>query len=233
MEQQPGRVNWRPVNNTYPSGQLAFWIKQSVAHGAFGSLVFRYRQLPFGAEQFHSGLLNYDGTMTERARVFAETIEELRNWKIEDPEKEAAIYIDYENFWIGETDNLNGKFRLLFDSILPIYKAFRSFGYNIDFLFPGESPQGLLRRRPSPSSERIRRELLKLRREDIITAMDGPKDKNNNIGAEGRRFQPTGIRVVDFGGFEPPPKSRPAECCDCASWPRRSKRSMLPPVARL
>ena len=221
MEQQPGRVNWRPVNNTYPSGQLAFWIKQSVAHGAFGSLVFRYRQLPFGAEQFHSGLLNYDGTMTERARVFAETIEELRNWKIEDPEKEAAIYIDYENFWIGETDNLNGKFRLLFDSILPIYKAFRSFGYNIDFLFPGESPQGYSFV-AVPSAFKIEedfvRELLNFEGKIFITAMTAQKDKNNNIRMQkADDFQLlTGIRVVDFGGFEGPLKvSSGKSVCDC------------------
>jgi len=211
MEQQPGRVNWRSVNNAYPSEQLAFWIKQSVAHGAFGSLVFRYRQLPFGAEQFHGGLLNYDGTMTERARVFAETIKELRNWKIEDPQKEAAIYIDYENFWIGETDNLNGNFRLLFDSILPIYKAFRNFGYNVDFLFPGESPQSYsFVAIPSAFKldEDFVRELLKFKGKIFITAMTAQKDQNNNIRVQkADDFQLlTGIHVVDFGGLEGPIK---------------------------
>jgi len=159
--------------------------------------------------------------MTERARVFAETIEELRNWKIEDPEKEAAIYIDYENFWIGETDNLNGKFRLLFDSILPIYKAFRSFGYNIDFLFPGESPQGYSFV-AVPSAFKIEedfvRELLNFEGKIFITAMTAQKDKNNNIRMQkADDFQLlTGIRVVDFGGFEGPLKvSSGKSVCDC------------------
>jgi beta-galactosidase len=209
MEQQPGRVNWRVVNDTYPAEQMTFWIKQSMAHGAFGSLIFRFRQLPFGAEQFHGGLLNYDGSITERARAFAETVKELRNWKVEGLKKEAAIYVDYENFWIGETDNLNGSFNLLQDGILPLYKTIRSFGYNVDFLFPGDSLSGY-----SfvcvPSAFKIDADflesLLAFEGKIFITAMTSQKDENNNIRLQGKdSFERlTGIRVFDAAGIKKP-----------------------------
>lgn len=209
MEQQPGRVNWRVVNEAYPPEQMAFWIKQSMAHGAFGSLIFRFRQLPFGAEQFHSGLLNYDGSTTERAKAFAETVKELRNWKIDRLKKEAAIYIDYENFWIGETDNLNGNFNLLQDGILPLYKTIRSFGYNVDFLFPGDSPSGY-----SfvciPSAFKLDPEFLEALQEFegkiFITAMTSQKDENNNVRLQDNDSfkRLTGIRIIDAAGIKNP-----------------------------
>ena len=143
MEQQPGRVNWRTVNPSYESSQLSFWVKQSFAHGAFGSLIFRFRQLPFGSEQFHTGLIDYDGEPTERAQLF-KSYRKLKDWSVVVPQKEAAIYIDYENFWINDTDNLNNKFDLLIDGILPVYKSVRSLGYKLDFVFPAIHWKGYL-----------------------------------------------------------------------------------------
>ena len=207
MEQQPGRVNWRTVNPSYESSQLSFWVKQSFAHGAFGSLIFRFRQLPFGSEQFHTGLIDYDGEPTERAQAFSKAIEELKDWSVVFPQREAAIYIDYENFWINDTDNLNNKFDLLIDGILPVYKSVRSLGYNVDFVFPGDSLEGYLLAFV-PSSFKLERcfveELRRFKGDIFFTALTDQKDGRNFIKKTEESFitELMGLRVVDAGGIE-------------------------------
>ncbi|OAA29464.1 beta-galactosidase [Kosmotoga arenicorallina S304] len=207
MEQQPGRVNWRKVNNYHDPEQLKYWIAQSMAHGAFGSLIFRYRQLPYGAEQYHSALLNYDGSLTPRAIAAKEGFKAFMDEEILIPIKETAIYIDYENFWIDRTDRLNNNFSLLSDSILIAYKALRELGYNVDFVFPEDdiSEYKLLF---IPSAYYVRDEFLKklstFNGKLIVTAMTSSKDEYNNIrssipyGLE----EILGVKVVDFGGIE-------------------------------
>ncbi len=207
MEQQPGRVNWRSINSSHNADQLAFWVKQSFAHGAFGSLIFRFRQLPFGAEQFHTGLLDYDGEPTERAKVFSRVIQELSNWDAVVPQREAAIYYDYENFWINETDNLNNRFDLLLDAILPVYRAIRNLGYNVDFVFPGDSLEGYSFAFV-PSSLKLERcfveELKRFRGKVFFTALTDQKDGHNFIKKSEDSFleELIGIRVGDAGGIE-------------------------------
>ena len=61
MEQQLGQVNWDAYNGQWRPGRLALKVVQSVAHGANGMVYFRWRQCPFGAEQYHSGLLDHAG----------------------------------------------------------------------------------------------------------------------------------------------------------------------------
>jgi beta-galactosidase len=207
MEQQPGRVNWRAINSSHNADQLEFWVKQSFAHGAFGSLIFRFRQLPFGAEQFHTGLLDYDGEPTERAKVFSRVIQELSNWDAVVPQREAAIYYDYENFWINETDNLNNRFDLLLDAILPVYRAVRNLGYNVDFVFPGDTLEGYSVAFV-PSSLKLERsfveELKRFRGKVFFTALTDQKDGHNFIKKSEDSFleELIGIRIGDAGGIE-------------------------------
>ncbi len=207
MEQQPGRVNWRSVNTWHSADQLSFWVKQSFAHGAFGSLIFRFRQLPFGSEQFHTGLIDYDGDPTERAKAFSEVIAGLADWSVVVPQREAAVYIDYENFWINETDNLNNRFDLLLDAILPVYKAIRSLGYNVDFVFPGDSLDGYSFAFV-PSSFKLESsfvdQLKVFKGRVFFTAMSDQKDCHNFIKKSKDSFlnELIGIRVIDAGGIE-------------------------------
>ena len=207
MEQQPGRVNWKGVNEHHQPEQLKYWIAQSMAHGAFGSLIFRYRQLPYGAEQYHSGLLNYNGELTPRASAAKEAFETFKEKEVLFPVKETAIYIDYENFWIDTTSGLNNNYTLFSDGVFASYKALRELGYNVDFVFPEDdiSEYKLL---VIPSAYYIREEFLeklpKFKGKLIITSMTSSKDKYNNIrlsvphGLE----EILGIEVVDFGGTE-------------------------------
>ncbi len=205
MEQQPGRVNWRKVNEFHQPEQLKFWINQSFAHGAKGTLIFRYRQLPYGSEQFHSGLVDYSGELNTRGEAFKSLIKNNSFKDYDYPKKEIAIYLDYENFWIDRTPGINNNFDLLNNGIYPIYKAIRNFGYNVDFVFADSdlSPYKLL---VIPSAYCMNDSFLEnlsgFNGEIIITAMTCLKDEYNNI----RKRKPevfrelTGVEIKDFGG---------------------------------
>ena len=56
MEQQPGPVNWAPYNPAPLPGMVRLWALEAFAHGAEVVSFFRWRQAPFGQEQYHSGL---------------------------------------------------------------------------------------------------------------------------------------------------------------------------------
>lgn len=206
MEQQPGRVNWRKVNEFHKPEQLEFWINQSFAHGANGTIIFRYRQLPYGSEQFHSGLVDYSGEVTLRGESLKKIIERNNEIEFNYPEKEVAIYIDYENFWIDKTQGINNYFDLLNNGIFPIYKAIRSFGYNVDFVFTNTdlSPYKLV---VIPSAYHLNdsflEKLITFKGKILITAMTSLKDENNNIKTEKSRLfhELTGVKIKDFGGI--------------------------------
>jgi len=56
MEQQPGPVNWAPVNPAPLPGMCRLWAWEAFAHGAETVCYFRWRQAPFAQEQMHAGI---------------------------------------------------------------------------------------------------------------------------------------------------------------------------------
>jgi beta-galactosidase len=56
MEQQPGPVNWAPYNPAPLPGMARLWALEAFAHGAEVVSFFRWRQAPFGQEQYNPGL---------------------------------------------------------------------------------------------------------------------------------------------------------------------------------
>lgn len=105
MEQQPGPVNWRPVNIPVPPGQVRLWSHQAIAHGAEGLVYFRWRACRFGQEQYHSGLLQHDGRpdrgYAEARQVGAEL---SRLPRLSRPPAPVALLFDYEDLWALQLD---------------------------------------------------------------------------------------------------------------------------------
>jgi len=206
MEQQPGIVNWQRVNAYYEPEHLGYWIKQAFAYGAFGSLVFRFRQLPYGAEQYHGGLVGYSGKITPRAIPASRAFEAVNSKPLEKRKKEIGIYIDYENFWINRIDGINNDFRLLEDGIFPIYRAIRELGYNVDFVF-SDSDLDPFSTVIVPTAfflnESFARRLLDFGGKVLVTAHTGVKDENNTICEDIPSIihERLGIIVKDFGGL--------------------------------
>lgn len=61
MEMQPGPVNWGSYNPLLLPGSVRMWLYHSFAAGGKIACSYRFRQILYGAEQYHSGLMKTDG----------------------------------------------------------------------------------------------------------------------------------------------------------------------------
>lgn len=203
IEQQPGRVNWRQVNNNYKPEYLAIWTKQAYLNGAMGVMPFRFEQIRFGAEQYHAGLLDYNGRPTKRLEAYSQVRNETSG--ILYPEPEVAIYFDYENEWIHRINHLNRNFRY-WDALVDIYKAVKNLGYNVEFVFKDDEIDRydvLIIPYASYISESFTEKVRKFNGPVYMTAMSGIKDEYNWITERmpWNLIDEFGIEVTDFGAI--------------------------------
>ncbi len=106
IEQQVGQVNWSAYNPQFPPEMLRLKAMQAIAHGADGMLYFRWRQARFGAEMYHSGLLDHAARPT---RALKEAAALSGQWERlsealagTEPEHDAAILFDFPSHWALE-----------------------------------------------------------------------------------------------------------------------------------
>ena len=137
MEQQPGPVNWAPHNPIPKEGQLRQWTLEAFNHGAAVVSFFRWRQLPFGQEQMHAGLLRPDGELSEGGKAVRNLALELETYTPPDnASSDVAIVFDYASQWAWEVQPQDKNFDY-FRLVLDIYKGLRQQGYSrIDILPP-------------------------------------------------------------------------------------------------
>ncbi len=62
MEEQVSYLTREDITPTLSPGQMRLWTYQCYAHGAEAVVYFRWRACSVGIEQFHSGILQHDGT---------------------------------------------------------------------------------------------------------------------------------------------------------------------------
>lgn len=77
MEQQAGPVNWADWNALPLPGMVRAWSWEAFAHGAELVSYFRWRQLPYGQEQMHSGLNRPDGVRDVGGEEAAQVAQEI------------------------------------------------------------------------------------------------------------------------------------------------------------
>jgi beta-galactosidase len=110
MELQPGQVNWGGYNPLLLPGTVRMWLWHCFGGGSSFACTYRYRQILYGAEQFHSGVVETDGvSLSPGGKEYAQVIKEmnsLRKSKFTNrkmPEKlkkrKAAILWSYDNLW--------------------------------------------------------------------------------------------------------------------------------------
>jgi beta-galactosidase len=110
MEIQPGPVNWGGYNPLLLPGTVRMWLYHSFAAGGKLACSYRYRQILYGSEQYHSGIIKTDGVTPspggEEYMQFMKEIKQLRKaYKpgIKMPEKlvarSTAILWNLENYW--------------------------------------------------------------------------------------------------------------------------------------
>ncbi|MEQ8300689.1 MAG: beta-galactosidase [Hyphomonas sp.] len=132
MEQQPGPVNWATHNAAPAPGMVRLWTWEALAHGADFVSYFRWRQLPFGQEQTHAGLLTPD-------RRDAPAIREIIHVKNEMDQVGAlkltrapvAILLDYPSLWQHEIQP-QGRAGSVLEMSRAVYSACRRFGLDVD-----------------------------------------------------------------------------------------------------
>jgi beta-galactosidase len=134
MEQQPGPVNWAPYNPAPLSGMVRLWSLEAVAHGAEVVSYFRWRQAPFGQEQYHAGLLQPNGRDAVGADEAAQVAGDLAKLGDLTPaQARVAMLFDYPSDWAWATQPQGSGFSY-FNLILSAYKALRRAGLSCDFL---------------------------------------------------------------------------------------------------
>lgn len=134
MEQQPGPVNWAPVNPAPLPGMVRLWTWEAFAHGAEAVCYFRWRQAPMAQEQLHSGLLRPDSkdapAMAEALAVAAEL---QAAPDVANAPAPVAILFDYDADFAWKVQP-HGEGLSYFGLILDLYRGLRSKGLSVDIL---------------------------------------------------------------------------------------------------
>lgn len=137
MEQQPGAVNWGRWNPLPAPGAVRMWTFEAFAAGAEVVSYFRWRQLPFGQEQMHEGLLLPNSKPNEAFHAAAQVARELEaiDAKVETQPAEVALIFDYESAFAWKIEPQACDFSY-FDIILDFYAVLRRMGLNVDVTPP-------------------------------------------------------------------------------------------------
>lgn len=110
MELQPGQVNWGNVNPLLLPGSVRMWLWHNFSLGSELACSYRYRQILYGAEQYHSGVIKTDGVTPSQGGLdyvqFMKELKTIRNTadtQAKEPEQIAArrtaILWNHDNFW--------------------------------------------------------------------------------------------------------------------------------------
>jgi len=137
MELQPGQVNWAAYNSLPEPGTLRMWLYHSFASGCSFACSYRYRQINYGSEQYHGGIMKLDGvTLSQGGREYAQTIKEMATLrKAYDPKatypaklaaRKTALLWNYDNFWSLERQKQSNRWdtKRFFQNYLEIAKSF-------------------------------------------------------------------------------------------------------------
>ena len=144
MEQQPGPVNWAPVNPAPLPGMVRAWTWEAIAHGAEVVSYFRWRQLPFGQEQNHAGLLRSDGSKSAAWDEVAAVAAELQDVSWAQCETEPArvgLVFSYPSEWAFKVQPQGVGFTH-FDAAMTLYRSLRRAGIDVDILPPDTTDFG-------------------------------------------------------------------------------------------
>jgi len=126
----------RGLKPTFSPGQMRLWTFHSFAHGAEAVVYFRWRACTFGIEQFHSGILQHDGTdrsisYKEATRISSEIhriAPQLEGSRLISP---VAIIYDYDNIWANYAYQEKPMYNYPGET-LRFYRAIKRLGINVD-----------------------------------------------------------------------------------------------------
>jgi len=152
MELQPGQVNWAGINSLLLPGSLRMWLYHSFASGCSFACSYRYRQINYGSEQYHGGIMKLDGvTLSQGGTDYRQVMKEMNELrKVYDPKaaypaklaaRKTALLWNYDNFWSLERQKQSNQWdtKRFFQNYLEIAK---SFGAPTDIVYENDDLSG-------------------------------------------------------------------------------------------
>ncbi|MFA9370734.1 MAG: beta-galactosidase [Labilibaculum antarcticum] len=110
MELQPGQVNWANYNSLLQPGTVRMWLWHCFAGGSSFACTYRYRQVLYGAEQYHHGVVQTDGvTLSQGGEEYVQVINEINKLRqkysknsqmpVSSKKRKTAIMWSFDNLW--------------------------------------------------------------------------------------------------------------------------------------
>jgi len=144
MELQPGFVNWGSINSLLQPGAVRMWLYHCFGGDLSFACSYRYKQINYGAEQYHSGITKLDGvTFSQGGKDYKKIISEMRllrnayNPESKIPNKiknsKTALLWNYDNLWSlnRQSQSIQWNAFSFFQKYLEIIK---SFGVSINII---------------------------------------------------------------------------------------------------
>lgn len=148
MELQPGQVNWGNANPLLFPGTVRMWLFHSFASGCSFACSYRYRQINYGAEQYHGAIMKHDGiTLSQGGKDYQQVMNEMNELrKVYDPKakypaklaaRKTALLWNYDNLWSLDCPKQSNQWdtRQFFQKYMEIAK---SFGAPTDILYEND-----------------------------------------------------------------------------------------------
>lgn len=110
MEMQPGPVNWGSYNPLLLPGTVRMWLYHSFGAGGKVACSYRFRQINYSSEQYHSGVIKTDGiTPSPGGEEYMQFMQEIRDLRKQYTagstipgklaSRSTAILWNLENYW--------------------------------------------------------------------------------------------------------------------------------------
>lgn len=117
MEIQPGPVNWGSYNPLLLPGAVRMWLYHTFAAGGKLACSYRFRQINYSSEQYHSGIMKPDGvTLSPGGKEYVQFMDEVKllrkkykpNSKMPQAltARSTAILWNLENYWAIDRQKL-------------------------------------------------------------------------------------------------------------------------------
>lgn len=143
MELQPGQVNWGNPNAMLLPGTVRMWLWHSFGAGSRFASSYRYRQILYGAEQYHAGIMKTDGITLapggEEYQQFIKEIKQLEGLKVDRTppvnlkKMKTAILWSHDNLWDHSRQPQNSNWNL-WQHVMKYHRALKSLGASVDYI---------------------------------------------------------------------------------------------------
>jgi len=191
VEQKAGPPGFaHPGFLTPKPGETRLFTYASIAHGADAILYFRFRPCPYGQEQYHMGIMNYDGSRNRLFEEIRRTGEEMQKISAAiagtTVQNQVAFLHSYENRWALEQYHVHPELAYR-DFFLAYYREFERRHIGVDVVSPRADLSGY-RLVVVPMlclmDDEVTRAIAEYVRNGghlLYTVRSGVKDRNNNV----------------------------------------------------